>query len=240
MNSIIPVSEPILGKKEEENVIDCIRSGWISSEGKYVAKFEESCANYCGVTEGVAMSSGTAALKVAVECLGLDKGDEIIMPAFTIISCAIAVIEAGLVPVLIDSDPVTWTMNTDDIEPKITSKTKAIMPVHIYGHPVEMDPLWKLSQQYGLYVIEDAAEAHGAEYKGKKCGGIADIGVLSFYANKLVSTGEGGMVLTNNPEFADKARSLRNLCFKPEKRFYRLWRRGVQIQSAGGVKAEIA
>jgi perosamine synthetase len=217
---IIPVSEPLIGKLEEETVLECIRSGWISSEGQFVKKFEEACAKTCTVTHGIAVSSGTAALQVALQTLDLKAEDEVILPTFTIISCALAVLEAGAKPVLVDSDPDTWTMDVSQVEEKITSRTKAIMPVHIYGHPVDMDPILSLAKKYDLYVIEDCAEAHGAEYKGKRCGCMGDISILSFYANKLVTAGEGGMVLTNNDGFAEKARSLRNLCFKSEKRFY--------------------
>lgn len=220
MNKMIPVSEPLFSQIEEKYVIDCIRTGWVSSEGKYVKEFEKNCADYCSMKNSIAMSSGTAALQVAVRCLPLNKGDEIIMPSFTIISCAIAIIEAGAIPVLVDCAFDTWTMRVEEIEKKITPRTKAIMAVHIYGHPVDMDPISKLAQKYSLYVIEDAAEAHGAEYKGQKCGGMSDISILSFYANKLVTTGEGGMVLTNNPDFAEKARSLRNMCFRQDRRFY--------------------
>lgn len=220
MNNLMPVSEPLLNGNEEKYVIDCIRAGWVSSEGKYIKDLEQKCADYCSMSQGIAVCNGTAALRVAVSCLQLEKGDEIIMPSFTIISCASAVIEAGAVPILVDSDPETWTMDVLQIESKITKKTKAIMAVHIYGHPVDMGPIIEIASKHNLYVIEDAAEAHGAEYKGAKCGGLSDISILSFYANKLVTTGEGGMVLTNNKQFAESARSLRNLCFRPEKRFY--------------------
>ncbi len=216
----IPVSEPLIGEREEALVLDCLRSGWISSEGKYIKEFEKKCARYCSMNAGISVSAGTAALQVAVACLPIEKGDEIIMPAFTIISCATAIIEAGAKPVLVDCNLDTWTMNTEEIEAKITKKTKAIMVVHIYGHPVDMQPIAELAEKYNLYVVEDAAEAHGAEYKKEKCGGLSDISILSFYANKLVTTGEGGMILTSNSKFEERARSLINLCFKPEKRFY--------------------
>ncbi len=217
---MIPVSTPLIGDLEEELVVDCIRTGWISSEGQYVKDFEKSCATYAGVKHGIAVSNGTTALKVALECLDLNEGDEVIMPTFTIISCALAIIEVGAIPVLVDSDPETWCMDVNQIEAKITSKTKAIMAVHMYGHPVDMDPILELAKKYNLFTIEDNAESHGSEYKGKKCGGISDISIHSFYANKLVTTGEGGMVLTNSDLFADKARSLRNLCFRSDRRFY--------------------
>jgi len=215
----IPVSEPVIGELEEELVLDCLRTGWLSSEGKYVREFETACAAYSGMDEGVSVCNGTAALKVSVACLPLEAGDEIIMPSFTIISCAIAILEAGAVPVLVDCDPVTWTMNVADIEAQITPKTRAIMAVHIYGHPVDMDPVLEIAEKYRLWVIEDAAESHGGEYKGRKCGGLGDIGILSFYANKMVTTGEGGMVMTSHPKFAKRARSLRNMCFREGERF---------------------
>jgi perosamine synthetase len=191
--------------------------------------FEQAWANYCGMQYGIAVSNGTTALQVAVACLGLQPGDEVILPTFTIISCAQAVTYNGGVPVLVDSEPRSWGMDVNQVASKITPRTRAIMPVHIYGHPVDMDPIISLAKQRGLYVIEDAAEAHGAEYLSlrdtsnkvwRRCGGLGDISAFSFYANKLVTTGEGGMVLTNDSKFADQARSLRNLCFHRERRFY--------------------
>ncbi|MBL6982431.1 MAG: DegT/DnrJ/EryC1/StrS family aminotransferase, partial [Anaerolineales bacterium] len=147
-------------------------------------------------------------------------GDEVIMPTFTIISCALAVIENGGIPVLVDSDPDTWTMDVNQVAERITPKTRAIMPVHIYGHPVEMSSLWNLAREHDLVILEDAAEAHGAEYNGRKCGGLGDLSCFSFYANKIITTGEGGMVLTNDSELAEGLRAQRNLAFKPEQRFY--------------------
>ena len=216
----IPVSEPLFGTEEEELVVDCIRTGWVSSEGKYVRQLEELCASYSNVKEGIAVSSGTSALKVAVKSLHLEPGSEVILPTFTIISCVLAVIEAGLKPILVDADPETWCMDVKQLKSKITSKTKAIMVVHIYGHATDMDPIFELAKENNLLIIEDAAEAHGTEYKGQKCGGLSDISILSFYANKLITTGEGGMILTSNATFADRARSYRNLSFKAEKRFF--------------------
>jgi perosamine synthetase len=178
---------------------------------------------------GIAVSNGTTALQVAVGCLDLEPGDEVIMPSFTIISCALAIVDNGGVPVLVDSDPRTWCMDVTQVEGKITERTRAIMPVHIYGHPVDMDPLVALAQKHNLLIVEDAAEVHGAEYLSgrsgthpiwKRCGGMGNISAFSFYANKLITTGEGGMLLTNNAAYAEKARSLRNLCFRPERRFY--------------------
>lgn len=216
---MILVSEPVLGENEFNNVLDCLRSGWISSAGDFVEQFERDWAKYCGMKHGIAVANGTAALEIAVGCLELKPGDEVIMPSFTIISCIQAVIYNGLKPVLIDCEPDTWCIDVSQIERKVTPKTKAIMAVHMYGHPVDMDPIIELAERYGLKVIEDAAEVHGGEYKGRKCGGIGDISCFSFFANKIVTTGEGGMVLTNNDSYANRARSLRNLCFEPGRRF---------------------
>ena len=216
----IPVNEPLLGEREAEYVMECLRTGWISSAGRFVDEFESRWADYCGMRYGVAVSNGTVALELAVRCLDLQPDDEVIMPTFTIISCAQAIVYARGVPVLTDSDPRTWTMDVGQIEDKITPRTRAIMPVHIYGHPVDMDPVRALAKKHNLRIIEDAAEAHGAEYQGQKCGGLGDISCFSFYANKIITTGEGGMLLTDSVDYADRARSLRNLCFRPEQRFY--------------------
>jgi perosamine synthetase len=226
---MIPVNQPLLGEREMEFVTECVRTGWISSAGRFIEEFENQWAAYCGMKFGVAVSNGTTALQVAVGCLDLEAGDEVIMPSFTIISCAMAIVEHGLVPVLVDSDPRTWCMDVSQIEARITNRTRAIMAVHIYGHPVDMDPLLALAKKHNLMVIEDAAEAHGAEYLSglngasaswKRCGGMGHISTFSFYANKLITTGEGGMVLTSDSVIAEKARSLRNLCFRPERRFF--------------------
>ena len=166
---MILVNEPVIGEKEKEFVQDCLQSGWISSSGSYIDKFEQSWANYCGMEHGIAVSNGTAALEIAVRCLQLSPGDEVILPSFTIISCIQAITYSKLVPVLVDCDPLTWCMSVNDVESKITERTKAIMPVHMYGHPVDMDPLIDLAKKYDLKIIEDAAEVHGGEYKGRKC-----------------------------------------------------------------------
>jgi perosamine synthetase len=226
---VISVNEPLLGHKEAEYVSECMRSGWVSSAGRFIDAFENNWADYCGKRFGIAVSNGTTALQVAAACLGLKPGDEVILPTFTIISCALAVISNGGNPVLVDSDPRTWCIDTSEIEKKITPRTRAIMPVHIYGHPVDMDPVLELAQKYGLAIIEDAAEVHGAEYlsgrhsgrpEWKRCGSFGTLSCFSFYANKLITTGEGGMVLTDDPALAEKSRSLRNLCFQPQRRFY--------------------
>ncbi len=226
---MIPVNEPLLGERELDYVTECVRTGWVSSAGRFIGEFEQKWAEYCGRRYGIAICNGTVALQVAVAALDLQPGDEVIMPTFTIISCALAVVYNGGVPVLVDSDPRTWCMDVDQVKEVITPKTRAIMPVHIYGHPVDMDPLLDLADKHGLAIVEDAAEAHGAEYLSgrqssnptwQRCGSFGALSCFSFYANKLITTGEGGMVLTDDPQLAEKARSLRNLCFLPERRFY--------------------
>jgi perosamine synthetase len=216
----IPVNEPLLNDRARRYVDECLTTGWISSEGRFITAFEESWARYCGVDHGVAVSSGTAALELAVACLELEPGDEVIMPTFTIISCALAILRAGLKPVLVDSDPRTWCLDVNAVADKITPRTRAIMPVHMYGHPADMDPLLDLARKHNLFIIEDAAESHGASYKGQIVGGIGDLSCFSFYANKIITTGEGGMILTKHRELSERLRSLRNLCFRPERRFY--------------------
>jgi perosamine synthetase len=218
-NNFIPVSEPLIGDNVLPLVRDCVESGWVSSEGKYIAAFERKWADYCGVEHGVAVANGTCALQIAMSALDLEPGSEVIMPSFTIISCAIAIIEAGCVPVLVDCEPDTWNMNLDEVEAKITPRTRAIMPVHMFGHPVDMARLADIAKRHGLRVVEDAAESHGAEVHGKRVGGIGDMGCFSFYANKIITTGEGGMVVTDSAHYAERLRSLRNLCFRPDRRF---------------------
>jgi len=217
---MIPVCVPLLGEKELEYVADCIKTNWISSKGKYVEEFEDRFARYCGCKYGITTTSGTTALHLALASISVDKGDEVIIPAFTMIATAFAVVYCGAKSVLVDSEPETWNMNVDQMEEKITKRTKAIIPVHIYGHPCDMDPIMEIAEEYGLYVIEDAAEAHGAEYRDKKTGGIGNIGCFSFYANKIITTGEGGMIVTNDEKIAERAKYLRNLCFPKERRIY--------------------
>ena len=218
-NPFIPVNEPLLNGNEKRYLNECIDTGWISSEGPFVEKFEHNFAARVQRKYAIAVVNGSLALDAAVVALGIGPGDEVIMPTFTIISCAAAVVRAGAVPVLVDCDASTWNMNVSDVEAKITSRTRAIMPVHIYGLPVDMDPLLEIARKYKLAVIEDAAEMHGQTYKGKPCGSFGDISTFSFYPNKHVTTGEGGMIVTNDPAIAEKCRSLRNLCFQPKQRF---------------------
>jgi len=216
---MIPVNQPIFTGREKELLCQCIEEGWVSSEGPFVAEFEQKFADFVGVKYGVSVCNGTVAIETALSALEISSGDEIILPTFTIISCVLAVLRRGGIPVLVDVEPETWCMDVNMVESKITRRTKAVMPVHIYGHPVDMDPLLWLSEKYGVKVVEDAAEVHGAKYKGKKCGSIGDISCFSFYPNKIITTGEGGMVLTNDARLATRARSIRNLCFVPEQRF---------------------
>jgi perosamine synthetase len=237
--SFIPVNEPLLDGNEKKYLTECIDTGWISSEGPFVKRFEEEFANRIGRKHGIAVSNGTAAIDVAVEALGIGKGDEVILPTFTIISCILQIIRSGATPVLVDADPSTWNMDITQIEAKITKRTKAILVVHIYGLPVDMDPVLDICKRNGLYLIEDAAEMIGQTYKGRSCGSFGDISTVSFYPNKHITTGEGGMILTDNDTLEENCRDLRNLCFKPLKRFFheRLgWNfRMTNLQAALGV-----
>lgn len=217
---MIPVNEPLLNGREKELLGECIDTGWVSSDGPFVGMFERNFADYIGARHGIAVCNGTAALETALFAAGVGKGDEVIMPTFTIVSCLIATIRLGAVPVLVDVEPSTWGMDVRQIASRITPRTKAIMPVHMYGHPVDMDPVLALARDHGLVVVEDAAEVHGAEYKGRKCGNLGHVSAWSFYANKIINTGEGGMVLTSDDAMAERAASYRNLCFRPERRFY--------------------
>lgn len=219
MDTFIPVNEPLLNGNEKKYLCECIDSGWISSDGPFVKRFENELADYVGRRFGIAVSSGTAALETAVQALGLPAGSEVIMPDFTIISCAQAIVKAGLTPVVVDCKADTWNMDVEQIEEKITSKTSAVMAVHIYGITADMDPILKLTKKYGLKLIEDAAQAHGQLYRNKKCGSFGDVSIFSFYPNKPVTCGEGGMVLTDDEKLADQCRKIRNLCFLPERRF---------------------
>jgi perosamine synthetase len=216
---MIPVNEPLLDGNEKRYLDACIDSGWISSEGPFVREFERKFAERVGRKYGVAVANGSAALDVAVAAVGIKSGDEVIMPTFTIISPAASVVRAGGIPVLVDSDPKTWNMDATQIEAKITERTRAIVIVHIYGLPADMDPVIEVAKKYRLKIIEDAAEMHGQTYRGKPCGSFGEVSIFSFYPNKHITTGEGGMVVTNDEVFADRCSSLRNLCFQPQKRF---------------------
>jgi perosamine synthetase len=221
----IPVNEPLLGGNEKKYLNQCIDTGWISSEGPFVKQLEQQFAEFSGVQYGCAVANGTAALETALYALGVEAGDEVIMPSFTIMSCAVACLRLGAVPVLVDIDPEIWCMDTSEIEAMITPKTKVVMPVHIYGHPVDMDKIFELRKKYGFKILEDASEVHGAEYysaqsgKWLKCGAMGDAATFSFYANKIITTGEGGIVVTNDEQIAERAKSYRNLCFGEVERF---------------------
>lgn len=217
--NFISVNEPLLDGNEKKYLIECIDTGWISSEGPFVKQLEQGLASYTGRKYGIAVCNGSVALDLVVEALQLETGDEVIMPTFTIISCAAALVRKGIKPVLVDSEADTWNMNVSQIEEKITGKTKAIMVVHLYGLPVDMDPVLEIAEKYGLFVIEDGAEAHGLDYKGKKCGSFGTITAMSFYPNKHITTGEGGIVMTDDAELAERCCSFRNLCHKPGHRF---------------------
>jgi len=222
---MIPVNEPLFLGNEKQYLNECIDTGWVSSEGPFVKKFEQSFASYLGLSHGVSVCNGTAAVETALYAVGVGPGDEVIMPSFTIISCVAACLRLGAKPVLVDIEPVTWNMDVRQIESKVTKNTKAIMAVHIYGHPVDMDPVFEVAEKHNLKIVEDAAEVHGAEYYSQKkdawlkCGSMGDVAAFSFYANKIINTGEGGMVVTRDDTVAKRAQSYRNLCFRADKRF---------------------
>ncbi len=215
----VPVNEPLLDGNERRYLAECLDTGWISSEGPFVAEFEQRFAERVGRRHGIAVCNGTAALDAAIDALGIGPGDEVILPAFTIISCIGQIVRSGATPVLVDSDPITWNMDVSILQEKITHRTKAIMVVHTYGLPVDMDPVLALCAKHDLKLIEDAAEAHGQTYRGRACGSFGDISTFSFYPNKHVTTGEGGMLLVDDDEMAATCRDLRNLCFQPQRRF---------------------
>jgi perosamine synthetase len=215
----IKVNDPLLTEADFASVMDALRSGWISGSGPDIEAFERRWATYCDRKHGIAVANGSLALQLAVSLLDLEPGDEVILPSFTIISCIWPIVLAGATPVLVDSDPRTWTMNIGHVRRRITPRTRAIMPVHIYGNPVDLQPLLELADEYGLHIVEDAAEAHGAEYRGRRIGSFGTASCFSFYANKLITTGEGGMVLVDDDALAERARRFRNLGFQPGRRF---------------------
>jgi perosamine synthetase len=216
---MIPVCTPTITDDDRAYVQRALSEGWISSEGPFVQEFEAKFAQYIGAEYGVAVCNGTAAVEAALYAVGVGDGDEVIMPSFTIISCAIAALRLGARPVFVDIDPTNWCMAPSLALAKITSKTRAILAVHMYGHPVDLDPLSAALRGTDIALVEDAAQAHGAEYKSARCGSFGKASAFSFYANKLITTGEGGMVVTSDPNVAERARSYRNLCFNAEERF---------------------
>lgn len=216
----ISVAEPKLTGREREYVLDCIDSTWISSAGKYITAFEESFARFCGVRHAIATNNGTTALHLALVALDLKPGDEVLIPTTTYIATANAVRYCGAEPVLVDVCPETMNLDPKDLERRLTPRTKGIIPVHLYGHPAEMDPIMAFARRHALFVVEDAAEAHGAEYLGKKVGSFGDCATFSFFGNKIVTTGEGGMVTTNNDELAAQLRLLRGQGMDPKRRYW--------------------
>jgi perosamine synthetase len=216
----LPVAAPSLGERELLYVAECVLTGWVSSGGPFVTRFEQMFAEFCGTRHAIATSNGTAALHLALLALGVGPGDEVIVPSFTFVATANAVTYTGARPVFVDSDPETWTLDPALAKEAVTAKTRAIVPVHVYGHPADMDPILELAAREGLAVLEDAAEAHGARYKGRPVGGMGDIGIFSFYGNKIVTTGEGGMVVTNDDELADKVRLMRGHGMSPTRRYW--------------------
>ncbi len=216
----IPVSEPVLGGNEEKYVLECVRSSWISSLGKFIPQFEEGFARFCGSKYGVAVMNGTAALQLALAALGIGEGDEVIIPDLTFVATANAVRYLGAKPVFVDSEKSSWNIDPGKIEAAITKRTKAIMPVHLYGHPCDMGPVMEIAKKHSLFVIEDGAEAHGAEYKGRKVGSIGHVGCFSFYGNKIITTGEGGMCVTNDAKLAERMQFLRDHAMSSEKRYW--------------------
>ena len=213
MKDFIPVCEPMLAGNELKYVTEAVKAGWISSSGSYVAEFEKAFSQYCDCEYGVAVCNGTVAIHLALAALGIGMGDEVIIPTFTMIATAFAVCYTGAIPIFVDSDPLTWNIDTRKIEEKITARTKAILPVHLYGNPCNMDKIAAIAKAHSLYIVEDAAEAHGAMYKGKKIGSFSDIASFSFFANKNITTGEGGMVVMNDADLYSKCRYFKNMCF---------------------------
>ena len=224
---MIPVNEPLLDGNERRYLLECIDQQWVSSGGPFVQRLERDFGSYLGLPPGVAVCNGTAAIETALFGLGLQPGDEVIMPSFTIISCALAALRLGATPVLVDIEPGTWCLDVAQLDAAASPRSRVVMPVHIYGHPADMDPIMEFAAARKLSVLEDAAEVHGAEYRSRfsggewrRCGSIGHAASFSFYANKIVTTGEGGMVVSADPEVMARARSYQNLCFRPERRFY--------------------
>ena len=216
----IPVSAPTLAGNEKRYVMDCLDTNWISARGKYVDRFEEEFAKFCGVKHGIACTNGTVALHLALLALGVGPGDEVIVPTLTYVATANAVRYCGATPVLVDCEPETWNMDPGLIESRITPRTKAIIVVHLYGHPVDMDAVMSLAGRHRLFVVEDAAEAHGALYRGRMVGSIGHISTFSFFGNKVISTGEGGMLTTNDQELARIVRLLKEQGMDPKRRYW--------------------
>jgi perosamine synthetase len=217
---VIPVFAPWLSENVRRYVLDCVDTGWISSLGEYVPRFEQDFARFCEARHAVATSNGTTALHLALVTLEIGPGDEVLVPDLTFVATANVVRYTGATPVLVDADPVTWGMDPADTARKLTPRTRAVIPVHVYGHPVDLEPLLDLGRRHGIKVVEDAAEAHGARYHGRRVGALGEIGAFSFYGNKIITTGEGGMVVTNDGDLAERARFLRDHAMDPNRRYY--------------------
>ncbi|MDT5270945.1 MAG: perosamine synthetase [Acidobacteriota bacterium] len=217
---LIPVSSPSFVGREREYVLDCMESGWVSSAGKYIDRFEAAFADFCGVKHAVACCNGTAALHLGLLALGVGPGDEVIVPTLTFVATANAVTYCGARPVFADSEPETWNLDPAQVEAKITPRTKGIVAVHLYGHPADMDALRALASRHGLFLLEDAAEAHGALHRGRSAGSLGDLAAFSFYGNKIIATGEGGMVTTDDDALAARVRLLRGQGVDPERRYW--------------------
>ena len=220
MNRKIPVAAPALVGRELEYVTDCLESSWISSAGRYVERFEDAFGEFVGVEHAIACCNGTAALHLALLALGVGPGDEVIVPTLTFVATANAVRYCGAVPVFVDSEPETWNLDPGEIEERCTERTKGIIAVHLYGHPADLDAITTVARRRGLWVLEDAAEAHGARYRGRIVGSLSDCAVFSFYGNKIVTTGEGGMIVTRNGELAARLRILRGQGQDPSRRYW--------------------
>jgi perosamine synthetase len=216
----IPVAAPVLDGKETEYVLECLQSSWISSSGRFIGEFERAFADFCGVRHAVATNNGTTALHLSLAALGITAGDEVIIPSLTYIATANAVVYCNATPVFVDNDVASFNMDPATLAARITPRTKAIIPVHLYGHPVDMDPVLDLARKHNLYVVEDAAEAVGARYKGRKVGGLGDCAIFSFFGNKIITTGEGGMVTTNDDALAARLRLLRGQGMDPSRRYW--------------------
>jgi perosamine synthetase len=217
---VIRVCEPLLAGNEERYLVECVRRNWVSSAGPFVRRFEQMFGEYCGTDFAVACSSGTASLQLALYSLGITEGDEVLMPSFTMVAVPNTVRHCRATPVFVDSDPQTWNIDPSAVPDAITPRTKAIVAVHTYGHPAPMDEIMALADAHGLFVVEDAAEAQGALYHSRRVGGIGDCGCFSFYANKIITTGEGGMLTTDDEELAWKARNVRDHAFSEERHFW--------------------
>lgn len=218
--NFIPISQPSITRKEIDYVTDAVQSGWVSSLGQYIDLFEEKFAAYCGTKYALTTSNATAALHLSIVSLGIKSGDEVIIPDLTFVATANAVRYTGAKVAIADVNEDTLCINKESIKKYITLKTKAIIPVHLYGHPADMDEINSIAQEYGLYVIEDAAEAHGSEYRGKKVGSLGTCGIFSFYGNKIITSGEGGMITTDDEVLYQKARYLRDHAMSKEKRYW--------------------